>query len=869
MNILGSVKKISYWSVNNPKKAIGINIFIALFLLILVVLPFIYSIPLNKFSIDTDPENMLSESEEARVFNKQMQKEFAIYDILVVGVINNVDANGVFNAKSLGGIHNLTKYIKDLDGVISSEVISPSSVDSIKSAGNGVINFNWLMEEAPKNDAEAMEIYENAKRIPFLNGTVVSQNGKAVAIYIPIASKNQSYKIAQAIKEKAKQLNMDDEIYISGLPIAQDQFGVEMFKQMMISAPLAMLLIFILMLLFFKNIKLISSSMIVSGVAVIITMCLLVITGNTVHIMSSMIPIFIAPIAVLNAVHLFSDFFESYNKYSGDKKNAIIHSLDELFMPMIYTSLTTMVGFMSLAFTPIPPVQVFGIFVGLGVFFAWLTTITFIPAYIMLIKDSSFKNFGATSSNDSLIAKLLIKMGHVVYKKSKLILSLAFVIVLISIYGITKISINDNPVKWFEDGHEIRIADKKFNENFAGTYMAYLAIEAVFDLNNTKLIAKKYGFEENLINGKSVAEVLSNLRDYGDSQTNSDDIHNKIDLLEEELQTFKQPEALAYIDAMQDHLLKSGLVGKSSSIVDMVKTIHRDLYNGSNDYFSIPQNSRSVGQVLLTYQNSHRPNDLWHFVNPNFTKANLWIQLKNGDNQFMQQTLDSLNEFRAKQVAPYEFSINWYGTTYINLIWQDKMVKGMLYSFIGSFLIVMLLMTLVFRSALWGLVSMMPLSITIILIYASIGFVGKDYDMPIAVLSSLSLGLAIDYAIHFLARLKEVYKKNSTLNLVNTWEHSLEDMFKEPSRAIFKNIIIISIGFMPLLFAPLVPYKTVGMFISAILFAGGLVTLVILPAIISNFEAKFFTQKTTMSNATKISIAIMVIAVILQSYLVS
>lgn len=865
--MLSKVKKISYWSVNNPRSAIGINIATAIVLLILVILPFITPLPLNKFSIDTDPENMLSSSEPARVFNKQMQKEFAIYDILVVGVINNNHNMGVFNPKSLSDIHNLTNYIKDLEGVISAEVISPSSVDSIKSAGNGVINFNWLMASPPKNDKESLEIYENAKRIPFLNGTVVSQNGKAVALYIPIASKDQSYAVASAIKEKAKQLNMSDEIYISGLPIAQDQFGVEMFKQMMISAPLAMLLIFILMLVFFKNIKLIASSMIVSGIAVIITMCLLVATGNTVHIMSSMIPIFIAPIAVLNAVHLFSDFFESYGKYNGDKKLAILHSLDELFMPMIYTSLTTVVGFMSLAFTPIPPVQVFGIFVGLGVFFAWATTVTFIPAYIMLIKDSSFKNFGNKSSDNSLIAKLLITLGGFVYKKAKLVLVFSVIVVMISIYGMTKISINDNPVKWFEDGHEIRIADKKFNENFAGTYMAYLAIEAVFDLNNVAKIASKFGFDNTLIKGSNVAEVLNNLRDYADMQSDADAIHNKIDLLEEELQVFKQPEALAYIDAMQDHLQKSGLVGKSSSVVDMVKTIHRDLYNGEQKYFSIPSNSKSVGQVLLTYQNSHRANDLWHFVNPNFTKANLWIQLKNGDNQYMQQTLDALNQFTSTQVAPYSFKTSWYGTTYINLIWQDKMVKGMLYSFIGSFLIVMLLMTLVFRSALWGLVSMMPLSITILLIYASIGFIGKDYDMPIAVLSSLSLGLAIDYAIHFLARTKELYKKNNELNLANVWENTLIDMSKEPSRAIFKNIIIISIGFMPLLFAPLVPYKTVGMFISAILFAGGIVTLIILPSIITMSPKLFFSNNDKMTKATKIAIIVMVVLVIVQSYL--
>ncbi|MCB1181778.1 MAG: RND transporter, partial [Chlamydiia bacterium] len=138
-----------------------------------------------------------------------------------------------------------------------------------------------------------------------------------------------------------------------------------------ISAPLAMLIIFSLMLLFFKKLSMIISPMIVAMVSVISTMGLLVISGNTVHIMSSMIPIFIMPIAVLDAVHILSDFFDSYQK-TRDRKKTILHVMDALFAPMLYTSITTIAGFASLALTPNPPVQVFGTFVALGVAFAWI-----------------------------------------------------------------------------------------------------------------------------------------------------------------------------------------------------------------------------------------------------------------------------------------------------------------------------------------------------------------------------------------------------------------------------------------------------------------------------------------------------------------
>ena len=105
-----------------------------------------------------------------------------------------------------------------------------------------------------------------------------------------------------------------DSYYITGLPVAEDTFGVEMFVQMAISAPLAMLAIFLLMLFFFRKLTLIVSPMIVAMVTMICTMGLLIGTGNTLHIMSSMIPIFLMPIAVVDSIHILSEFLKRVRK---------------------------------------------------------------------------------------------------------------------------------------------------------------------------------------------------------------------------------------------------------------------------------------------------------------------------------------------------------------------------------------------------------------------------------------------------------------------------------------------------------------------------------------------------------------------------
>ena len=157
----------------------------------------------------------------------------------------------------------------------------------------------------------------------------------------------------------------------------------------------------------------------------------------------------------------------------------------------------------------------------------------------------------------------------------------------------------------------------------------------------------------------------------------------------------------------------------------------------------------------------------------------------------------------------------------------------MLEAFLGSFLVVLFMMVILFRSALWGLLSMIPLTLTIALIYGVVGIIGKDYDMPVAVLSSLTLGLAVDFAIHFLAR-------SRALCNLRIRDACHDHVFGELPRAIMRNVVVIAVGFTPLLLAPLLPYVTVGIFLASILLVSGLATLLLLPSLIRLLEPLLF-----------------------------
>ncbi len=849
---------------------------------------------LNPVRVDTDPENMLPADEAARVFHTEMKKKMSLHDMVVLGVVNEHHPEGVFNRASLEKIFELTEYAKTLRwpdpenpekqiGVVEVDLLAPSTVDNMEQGGLGMVTFEWLMPQPPATDAAALAIRQKAARIPFLNGTLISEDGKAVALYIPITSKKVSHQVATALEEKIAQFSGDEEYHITGLPVAEDTFGVEMFIQMAISAPIAMVVIFLLMYFFFQRIVLIISPMIVAMVSVVWTMGLLIATGNTIHIMSSMIPIFIMPIAVLDAIHILSDFFDHYDA-KRDRKETVLEVMKTLFRPMLYTTLTTMAGFASLAFTPIPPVQTFGLFIAFGVFAAWFWTMAFIPASIMLIPQNMLENFGlkqekAQEEARPKLVRFLEALGKMTYAHPKYVIAVSVLLVVVAVYGIQRIRINDNPIKWFNPSHPIRVADRVLNEHFGGTYMAYLALEPEVAETGTGQHAED--FRERLSShtkqldglvpmiGETAVQVNTEARRLRDAQLSEKAfldgletfVNDKletvsfdemeawealllvIDQQRQQNQIFKQPEVLSYMGQLQDHLLTTGIVGKSNSLADVVKTVHRELFLGEAQAYRIPDTANAVAQTLITYQNSHRPQDLWHFVTPDYRTSSLWVQLKSGDNIDMAQVVESVDQFIQNNPPPVPLKHQWFGLTYINVIWQEKMVSGMLEAFIGSFLIVLVMMIVLFRSVIWGMLSMLPLTLTIGLIYGIIGLIGKDYDMPVAVLSALSLGLSVDYAIHFLARARMLQAQHGT------WAAACIHVFGEPVRAIFRNAVVVGFGFLPLLAAPLVPYQTVGIFIAAILLAAGGATILILPALITLMQNWTFPKTQTMPPA--------------------
>jgi hydrophobe/amphiphile efflux-3 (HAE3) family protein len=730
---------------------------------VILLLTFWAIFQLPKITTDTDPENMLEADAPVRVSHESTKRTFGIHELIVVGFESERD---LFNVEDLTKLFRINREILNIKGVIIPDVLSLVTTDTMRKSGD-TLEIRKLLEHPPQTQEDVRQLKDTLFGNPLFREKLISQDGRRVAFYIPIERKEIAARVTreiQALVDKEPGITAK----VAGLPMAEMVFGEQMFILMGMLSPLVMLVIAVGLWLLFKDWRLIVAPLLVSMLSVLWTMGLLIGLGYPVHIMSSMIPIFLMVTGLADGIHILSQYYDVYPRY-GDKRTAILETMKELYSPVLYTSYTVMAGFGSLMLVNIPPVRIFGLFVAIGVFAAWILTVTFLPAFMMLLNEETLKRqWKGEVATGGLLVRVADWLGRLGMARSWGVLIAGIVVLALAAYGMEQNRVNDDPVKWFKASSPIRQASRLMNQQFGGTYMAYLVAEA----------------------------------DEPDAAT--------------------RPEVLRYLDELQREIGQDPRVGKTTSLADILRWINRVL-TGKDE---LPRSQELAAQYLFLYLSSGgSPDTLDNFVDYGYQRLNIWLQLKTGDNQDMIEVMARVTRYVTAHPLP-GVRVEMTGPTYVNVVWQQVMVTGMLGSFAGSVLTVLLIMAIEFRSLLWAVIGVVPLLSTIFVSYGLLFFIGKEIDMPIAVCSSLALGIGVDFAIHFIFRFRERYRQERDL------QKSLQWTFGEPAVGILRNALILFLGFAVMLAAPLGPYVTVGAFAAIDMLVGALATLLVLPALI-------------------------------------
>ena len=741
-----------------------------LVVILTLIITLAFATQLPKARTDTNPKNMLPATSDVRVWNDGVEKTFALYeDTIVLGVVNE---RGVLNKDTLEKIKRITDEILKLKGVAARDVSSFTTIDNVTADG-GTLNVGPLMADVPKTGQEVEALRKTLFENPLFVDRIISKDGKTAAIYVPLEEGSNGKEVADSIRGIVKDEKGDERFYIAGDPVARDTFGNEMFKLMAIFAPIAGMVMLLVRYLMFRDLFLSVTLMMDAMISIVWSMGLLIGLGFPIHIMSSMAPVFLMAIAT-DSMHIYNEFYFRYRE-KKDRKAAIIETMKAVSRPVRNTALATAAGFAVLLFMHIIPVKVFGGLVAFGTIGLRVLSFSFIPAMFMFVKEEKIDRIARSEDTGSDKTAMFLKKlaGFGIHRPATTVV-VGLLLFAVAVFGITKIRVNNNLVEWFKKGSDVRVADSVINRNLGGTSIGYVVASAEGD------------------------------------------------------EYMKTPEAMRYIEGLQRHLEKLPVVGKTTSVVDYAKRINRVLHDDDPKYDVVPDAKDTIGQYLFLFAMSAKPSDLDNVVDYPFKKANIWVQLKTWDAQAMREVINAVEQYKKANPTPMELKPS--GIAYFNLVWNDEVLWDMVKGFILALLVVFGILALDFRSFKWAVVGYTPLLFTILLLYGGVGFAGKDFDMPISVLSCLSLGMAVDFAIHFVSRLRQRLKEtggSEPLSDALLWTAG------RPGKGIMRNAVLFAASFAVMIFAPLTPYITVGAFIVSMMMLSAIMTIIYLPALIT------------------------------------
>jgi len=406
-----------------------------------------------------------------------------------------------------------------------------------------------------------------------------------------------------------------------------------------------------------------------------------------------------------------------------------------------------------------------------------LFSFSLIPAILTFVGEEKIARAAESESVElNRTARFLHRLAELGATRPLATALVGLALVAVSIAGTTKIHVNNNLVAWFKQSSEIRVADTAMNQALGGTSLGYLVVQS------------------------------------------------------NEPEFMKRPEAMRWLEGLQHHLETLPVVGKTFSVADYVKRINRVLHDDDPKFDTIPETQDTVGQYLFLFSMSAKPADLDNVVDPTFQKANLWVQLKTWDAEAMRQVIQAADTYQ--KAHPLAATVKPAGIAYFNLVWNDEVLGDLMLGLMLALVVVYAILALDFRSAKWALVAYVPLLFTILLIYGVVGFTGKDFDMPLSVMSTLSLGMAVDFSIHFISRFRQRLAETGGETSERVLREALLWTAARPGKGILRNALLFAAAFSVMLFAPLTPYIAVGAFIVSMMLLSALLTILYLPALV-------------------------------------
>ena len=691
------------------------------------------------------------------------------------------------------------------------EVLSMANTDDIVGTLEG-LDISPLYEETPETPAEIKSLRSQVLANELFRNYLYSEDGRHTGIFVELATDEDDsenlYAIYLALERVFEENPGEDIHYIAGFPIIAATLRTVIDRDTKKFFPFVALLAVFFLWLTFRGFIGVAVPMLVVGFSILFTLAIMVIFEVPLNSITSALPVFLISIGVADGIHMFSEYRD--NRLEGQpREKAVSLMLEKLALPVTMTSITTAVGFFSLTVSDIIPILTFGIFVAIGTLLAMMLSLVFIPALLMVLPEKKTESAvdsattTATSSGmhqenfmDRLIQKFLEGLTSWVLSNAKIILLGALIISGFSVYGLLQLKVESNLESYFKADAPFVVANKAM-EKMSGSRTINIVIkineegEPWKNPENLKLLEDFQKFlsaEQRVKRTFSLVDLIKRISyAFNENRTEFNRLPQTVEILESE-ETFEE----------NGQIVKRGVKREISG---------RDL----------------VAQYLVLYENSGG-DVLSDVIDSEYRNLNLTVNISSNSTIEEEKLLMRIDEYAAQHFPP-QFIMISAGMVPINVATSTEVVSSQILSLSGSLLAVLLMLVLIFHSFYRGVMGMIPLAFTVLFNFGIMGYSGVNLDIGTALVSSIVIGIGVDYSIHYLSRMFSEITQGADL------QDAIASTVRRSGKAITSNAVTVGFGFLALGVSEFLPLVTLSWMIWLTLNISALATMILLPAL--------------------------------------
>ena len=648
-------------------------------------------------------------------------------------------------------------------------IISPFSAQEI-SIDDGLMSMTPFFEEIPDNQADFVSLKKRIAANSMTN-RFFSDDFSLVSLVLVKNTKTPDL-IIDEIKGIVDSHPGSEEVLLGGLPFIRYSIEGNILSDLIVLLPIAMFLMVFMLYFSFREWKGVFMPFLIVLMSIILSFGLMAFLGWKISLFSILMPIMIIAIANDYGIHLIAHYQELANgPVILSMKQICKQIYRDLKKPIFITGITTIGGILGLLSHTMMPAAELGVLTAIGIGFALLLSLWFLPAMLSFFKPKR-RDTETEQKKIPFVDRWLGKMGNLVTLHPKRILAISIIITIIGVAGVFLLKVDTNVESYFSSKSEVGRSTKLINEKFGGSQF----ISVLFS-----------------------GDVLSS-------------------------------EVMKRMEAYEKELIKDPAVGLVSSPVSLVKELSKGFYEPMEDgYNEIPEFSDEIYQLIEVFSMGGNEDDISQFLDYNYENARILISLKDGSNSANKRVLKKINSL-TKDDPNVQFAAG-AGLTEIEL--ADMVVNGQLKSLLFALAVVFIILSFVFHSPKAGLLSTLPITIAIVVLFGLMGIFGIALDIATALLSSIMIGVGVDYTIHFLWRFKTERSKG------HDHKKAVRITLNTSGRGIIINALSVIVGFMPLILSNFTPLKFFGALIVISITTCLISSLFLVPAIVIITKPKF------------------------------